>query len=683
MNWYSLAIKNIKKSAGDYMVYFLTLILGVAIFYVFNSVGDQSAVKSLSETSYETIQILLVLLEGVSVGVAFVLGFLIVYANHFLISRRKKEFGIYFLLGMGKRDVSRIVFAETILAGLFSLVIGIVTGVFASQFISILITKFFDADLSEYTFTVSAGAIIKTMINFVIIYLVVLLFHSVSISGAKLIDLLHAEKRAEKQVMKKPALAAVVFLVSAVVLGFAYYNVAFRGSELNRDELLVCVLAGVVTNFLMFRSLAGFLLIMLSKVKGFYFSGLNSFVARQFCRSINSSSFLMAIICLMMFAMICTFSGGFSVAHRLQTNVREMTPVDFSIMYTAQETVTECMEREGMPVATWTQDYVEIPFYHCDSVTWATALGSILDAAKEQFPAARWNTPETIMSLSDYNRLAEMYGKETYSLKEDEYLVICNFLLLRELRDTNLAQGGTQQVGSTVLKPALSHCEDGYLVMSGMSSNVGVLVIPDEVIEKEQEVIYRAGSVMSGNYTVKGREKIRELNERLWDAAGAYTEFNYMSDNPIPPMMLATALDIRESNNGLTMIATFLVIYIGLVFLIAGAAMLALKALSEAIDSAGKYEILGKIGCESRMLKKAIFAQTGVYFAMPLLGAMIHSAFGLPYVSYIINSFTKQNISWGIGVTASVIIVLYGGYFLVTYGTAKRIIGVENTSEIK
>lgn len=683
MSWYSLAFKNMKKSARDYMVYFLTLILGVSIFYVFNSVGDQSVVKTLSETSYEMIEIMLILLEGLSVGVAFVLGFLIVYANHFLISRRRKEFGIYFLLGMGKRDVSKILFAETVLVGLFSLGTGIVIGIFTSQFVSILVTKFFDADLSAYTFTVSVGAIIKTIIYFAIIYLVVLILHTINISKVKLIELLYAEKKAEKQIDQKPAVAVLVFLLPAVALGFAYYNVAFRGSELTRNGLIMCILVGVVTNFLMFRSLAGFLLALLQKVKGFYFKGLNCFVTRQFCRSINSSSISMAIICLMMFTMVCTFSGGFSVAYRLQQNVREMTPVDFSIMYTAQETVTECMEREGMPVTTWAEDYEELPFYNCDSVTWATALGSILDAAKEQFPVARWNTPETIMGLSDYNRLAKLYGKETYSLKEDEYLVICNFLLLQELRDRNLSQGGTQQVGSTVLKPALPKCEDGYLVMSGMSSNVGVLVIPDAVIEKEKASVYRVGSVMSGNYIVKDREEIKNLNERLWDVTEAYTAFDYMSENPLPPMMFETGLDIREANNGLTMIAAFLVIYIGLVFLIASAAMLALKALSEAIDSAGKYEILRKTGCEPHMLKKALLAQIGVYFALPLLGAAVHSAFGIPYVSYVINSFTKQNIAPGVMVTVIVLVLLYGGYFLATYGTGKRIIGLENTRDGK
>ena len=143
-------------------------------------------------------------------------------------------------------------------------------------------------------------------------------------------------------------------------------------------------------------------------------------------------------------------------------------------------------------------------------------------------------------------------------------------------------------------------------------------------------------------------------------------------------MTLGTQVDIRESNNGLTTIVAFVVIYIGIVFLIASAAMLSLKALSESIDSTGKYEILKKIGCESRNLKKALFLQIGVYFILPLVVAIIHSVFGLQYVSYVINAFTRQNIVWGVLVTGILLIVLYGGYLLATYSGSKRIVGLED-----
>ena len=199
MSLFKMAVRNIRKCFSDYVVYFFTLILGVAIFYVFNSIGDQSIICEISETDSEIISLMLSLLEGISVGVAFVLGFLIIYASNFLIRRRKKEFGIYMLLGMGKREISKILISETLLVGAFSLVAGLVLGVFFSQFMSILVGEFFEADMSAYEFIVSPGAVGKTVLNFAIMYFIVILFHSVTISKYKLIDLLAAHKKAEKQ----------------------------------------------------------------------------------------------------------------------------------------------------------------------------------------------------------------------------------------------------------------------------------------------------------------------------------------------------------------------------------------------------------------------------------------------------------------------------------------------------
>ncbi|MBQ8167110.1 MAG: FtsX-like permease family protein, partial [Lachnospiraceae bacterium] len=259
MSSFKMALANIKKSMRDYVVYFITLIIGVAIFCVFNSVGDQSVVKGITGSGYDIIELMLILLDGVSIGVAFVLGFLIIYANNFLIKRRKKEFGVYMLLGMDKKQVSKILVSETFLVGVASLVVGLGIGIFASQFVSIIVGKFFEIDMSAYAFTVSGGALLKTAINFAVIYLVVIVFHGVSISKYKLIDLLSAGKKTEKQMLKNPVISTIIFLVSVVALGYAYYRVGFCTRDLNQSEIIRHILVGVVSTVLIFWSMSGFL----------------------------------------------------------------------------------------------------------------------------------------------------------------------------------------------------------------------------------------------------------------------------------------------------------------------------------------------------------------------------------------------------------------------------------------
>ncbi len=678
MSSFRMAIVNIKKSMRDYVVYFITLIIGVAIFYVFNSVGDQSVVKSLTGTDYEIIELMLIMLDGISVAVAFVLGFLIIYANNFLIKRRKKEFGIYMLLGMGKKQVSKILISETFLIGVLSLVVGLGIGILSSQFVSILVGKFFEVDMSAYAFTVSGGAIVKTAINFAVIYLVVLVFHGVTISRYKLIDLLSANKKTEKQILKNPVVATIIFLVSAIALGYAYYRVGFCADELYKEELAAHILVGALSTVLLFWSLSGFLLSALRGCKRLYNKNLNSFVIRQFCNSINTSSITMAIICLMLFVTICTFSSGFSIAYQMQSGIDKLTPVDYSMMLSGTKTVSQLLDEEGMPVGEWAaEDMVELPIYQCDNLTWGVSIGNVYDEASEQFPSVEWDTKEDIMAVSDYNKLAVLYGLEQISINDDEYSIVCDFESFGQFRDKSMAEGTVLDIGSYSLNPGMNKCVEGFVVMSGGSTNTGIIVIPDVVAESLNDSGNLSGYLMAGSFKEEGKKEKKELEQRLLAVTEKHWEMDYENPEYMPPMTIGTRVTIVESSNGLTLLSTFVVIYMGIVFLIASAALLALKALSESIDSTGRYDMLKKLGSDHRMLRKALFAQIGVYFTLPMIVAIIHSVFGMKFAQYAMSAFLQSDAYWGICITAVLMLVLYGGYMLATYKTSKRIVELE------
>lgn len=244
---FKLSFKNMKKSIKDYTIYFLTLVLGVAIFYMFNSLDGQQAMLQVSQSQREIIRLMIEMLEFVSVFVAVVLGLLIVYASNFLINRRKKEFGVYMSLGMGRRQISKIILLETIFVGIISLVVGIVVGVFASQFMSILVAKMFEADMSEFQFVFSWNGCIKTCIYFAVMYIAVMILNTFSVSKYKLINLLNASKKNEKVKMKNPFVSIIVFIGAASLLGYAYWLVTAGINELNTAEkLLPPILMGIV-----------------------------------------------------------------------------------------------------------------------------------------------------------------------------------------------------------------------------------------------------------------------------------------------------------------------------------------------------------------------------------------------------------------------------------------------------
>ena len=209
-----LAFRNLKRSFKDYAIYFLTLVFGGCIFYTFNSIESQSIMMELSEVQASAFEQVDLIMGYASIFVAFVLAFLIIYANNYLIKRRKKEFGIYMTLGMDKGNLSRIIFFETLLVGIISLAIGLGIGVILSQGLSVLTAKMFKVNLLKFKFVFSYSAMIKTLISFGIIYILVLMFNSISIRKIQLIDLINSSKKNESIKVRNIWASVFVFIVS-------------------------------------------------------------------------------------------------------------------------------------------------------------------------------------------------------------------------------------------------------------------------------------------------------------------------------------------------------------------------------------------------------------------------------------------------------------------------------------
>ena len=325
MMLFKLSLKNIQKSMKDYAIYFFTLILGVAVFYIFNSIDSQAVMLNVSSSTYEIIRLMTQILSGVSVFVAVILAALIIYACRFLTKRRNKEFGVYMTLGMSKRKISLILFFETLFIGIISLGVGLVAGIFLSQLMSIVIANMFEADLSRFEFVFSSEACIKTLIYFGIMYIIVIALNTINVSRCKLLDLLYANKKSEQVKLKNPWLCTLIFAVSCIGLGYAYYIVTERVDILtDTKQIFIPIILGAVTTFLIFWSLSGLILKIVRSNKRFYYRGLNSFTVRQISSKINTTVLSMTIICLMLFVTICTLSSALSMKNSLTDNLKKL-----------------------------------------------------------------------------------------------------------------------------------------------------------------------------------------------------------------------------------------------------------------------------------------------------------------------------------------------------------------------
>lgn len=679
MMLFKLSLKNIKKSFKDYAIYFLTLILGVAIFYVFNSMDSQQAMLDISSSTREIIKLMLSLLAGVSVFVSFILGFLIVYANNFLIKRRKKEFGVYMTLGMGKGKISKILFIETLIIGIISLIVGLIIGIFASQLMSVVVAKMFEADMTGYKFVFSQAAMVKTIIYFGIMYLLVMIFNTVTISNYNLIDLLTASKKNEKVKLKNKKLSVLMFLVSIGILALAYYKVTSDANILSGKQLLMAIALGVVGTFLFFWSLSGFLLKLIQSNKKIYLKDLNAFVLRQIDSKINTTVFSMTVICLMLFFTISILSSALSLNKSLRDNLTEVTPADISITKfmdlnegtkenreNSKISIEEDLKKSSLDFNESFSDFSEITEYQAPNITLKTTLGETVNEALSQFQMLQVDAYEGIVKISDYNKVAKIFKAKELTLKDNEYIVLCDYDNMKVFRDKALEKGTKININGKEYSPKYKECVKGFLDISSGHTNTGIILVPDEAIEGEE--FLRKTNHFTAIYKGNSDEEKQKVENKIL----ALNLDGYDSNSNLN---VRSKISIYDSSIGLGAVVTFIGIYLGVIFLISSAAILALKELSESSDNIQRYEILRKIGTDEKIINKALFKQIGIFFIMPLMLAIVHSIFGIKFANIILEGISQtEGLLPSIIMTAIFILIIYGGYFIATYFQSKSII---------
>ncbi len=635
---FKLSIKNITKSIKDYAIYFFTLVLGVAIFYVFNAIDSQTVMLNVSSSTSEIIRLMTTILGGVSVFVSFILGFLIIYASRFLIKRRNKEFGIYLTLGMSKRKISLILFFETLIIGVISLGVGLALGIVLSQLMSILVANMFEADLTKFQFTFSSSAALKALLYFSIMYLIVMIFNTIIVNKCKLIDLLHGNKKSEKVKLKNPIICTIVFIIAVIALSYAYYLVTdvFGTSPLMNtiSGILIPIALGCISTFLIFWSLSGLILKIVMHLKKYYYKGLNSFTVRQISSKINTTVFSMTIICLMLFFTICIFSSALSIKNSLSGNLK---------------------------------DVVDINIYRLEEITLKDSFGDQIEQIEKDYPLLAYNIREDLVKSSDYNRLAKLYSKKELTLKDNEYVIISNYKMMAGIRNIALKNNTKLTINGKDYYPKYQECQDGIIELSGSATNTGVIILPDNALEG----IHPYKNILAANYQADTKEE----KENVEDIVSTIINNHFNKDTLLS---YNTKIDIYESSIGLGAMVTFVGLYLGIIFLISSAAILALKELSESTDNKERFNMLRKIGTDDKMINKALFNQIAVFFLFPLLLAIIHSIFGIEFANYILKTIGTESLLSSIILTAVFLVVIYGGYFLVTYYCSKNIIKERN-----
>lgn len=691
-----IAIGNVRKSFRDFSVFFLTLAFGVCVFYAFGSINDQAAVIGLAADQRSMVQSLSGILSGLNVFVVVILGFLVVYANRFLIRRRKREFGIYLTLGMDIRHVSLIIVVETLVVGVVALAVGLLLGVGLSQVMMYVTAALFEATIQGFAFAFSPAACLYTVACFTGIFIVTLVLNVATVSRYRLIDLINAERASERVRLRSLPLSVVLFVVSLVLIGVAYRTLLEHGMLEEGPYFGIATTLVTVGTLLFFFSFSGFALRALQASPRVYLRGLNMFVMRQLNSRVNTAWLSISLVCAMLFLSICGVCTGFSLAAGLNETLANATRYDLALV-SYPTGVTDLYE-EGPAAADGYDaiarlradipdfdeifsDAVQVDVYdrtadgsHLSGITVEELVETTDFESNATMSQGLLGSSEAYLELvpvSRYNALAEMEGERTLELGEDGCALWNDMSSL----DGLWLAVSEQHPTLTVQGRELSFVEDPLVDLpasdtSGTGTVAGALIVPDDVVP--------AGvgpSTTMVNLSYNGTRE--ETDQRALDAIDAAYGDVMRQDETVqawPVWNFVSAQELLDQSSGTTVLFTYLAVYIGVILLVSCATVLALQQLSEAADNVSRYRVLAELGAERRMIDRALLAQVGVYFLFPLVVALCHAAVALSVVNDIVALLTGYQIGTALVGTVCFVVALYGGYFLVTYLTSRNMV---------
>ena len=674
-----IALGNVRRSIRDFGIYFLTLVLGVAVYYAFNSVTQQSAVLKLSGNMRTLVQELGTIIRGVSIFVAVLLAFLVLFGNRFLIRRRKREFAIYLTLGMDRRHVSGIVAMESLAVGAGALVVGLAVGVLLSQALLYATARLFNTHVTGFGLMFSGQACAYTVMSFAIIFLVVGALNVLEVSRFRLIDLMNADRKGEKSLVRNLPLSVALFVVSLALIGVAYHELRVNGMYAIDWRFNLATALVSVGTFLLFFSVSGFLLRLGQSARGFYLRGLNMFALRQLSSRVNSAWVSISIVCAALFLAITSTCGGFAIVSSINQSVSAITHYDVSVaMYSTAQTShasdaddvsgsgKEALLKASIP--DWDSlvaDSARIDLYQDPSMRLnLKALrgdtGVALPDSFAKYTNGLDKVPIYVVSLSQYNAILALRGDKPATLKANEALVTTDMNnMVSFWQRVALKREGFDFLGTAMRLRARSTTME---YQNSVNTSVGTIVVPDAALESKRAQLKPRSSL---------------LNVKAADSRAEARLYKEVVKAHQPGLLFAAGSKstAKEEVVGLTAIVGYLALYIGFVLFVSCAAILAIQQLSDVAESAPRYRVLFDLGAERSMVNHAILAQIATYFLFPLVVALAHSYVALGVLGGVIKSLGVLDFLRPLGVTMAIVLVLYGGYFLLTYGMARGVIG--------
>ena len=560
--------------------------------------------------------------------------------------------------------------------------------------------------------------------------MVVAAFNTITVSRCKLIDLIRAGEKNERAGVRNPWVCLVGFVSAVAILVYAYEQLIENGLVmLDQPEFIRATIAMLVGSLLFFWSLAGFAIAVLTRLRGVYLRKLNLFTVRQIASKVNTAFLSLWAVCVLLFFSITVFSSGMGLVEVFVGGTEAANPysatLEAAVWYGPDGSKTSSsgnpLERRAEMEAEAPERLSQAEAYNWDMAAalqeaapelWAETVGAFAQVSAYSAPDMTYDplvaaaeatgvdpstlrlddlgsvrtTHLTVVSLSDFNGARALQGQDPVELAAGTCALANNMDMVTPLAQAVLDAAPTVTIAGTDYALA-GPLYDTQLEDNAMAATALVVITPDEAVEALRaegcipdtqylNVMYADNGKTAGENDAALDDIVAALQPR---DMGGFEKGAQGADDPYasllwPVTRILTANEMLSQSAGLRLMITYLALYIGFVFLISTAAILAIQQLSQASDSTPRYRILWKLGCDRGMIYRSLLAQVLVYFLVPLGLAVCHSVCAIGVLSDSLLDAIGVSSVGPIMMAAGLTLVIYGGYMLVTYLAARGIV---------
>lgn len=634
-----LAVTNLKNNRKTYVPYIFTGVLTVMMFYIIDALSRGKGITQ------DTLKICLQYATGVIVVFAVIFLF---YTNSFLIKRRKKEIGVYNILGMGKRHIARMMAVETILTAGISILGGLVFGIIFGKLMYLLLLKILHNSV-DMQFSVNGTAIVQTVILFAGIFLLTYLYNILQIQLVNPVELLHGGNQGEKE----PKSRWLLVIVGVAALGNGYWIALTTEAPLEALlKFFVAVVCVIIGTYALFIAGSIVVLKILRKNKAYYYNPKHFTSVSGMIYRMKQNGAGLANICVLSTMVLVMVSTTVSLYAGMEDILDSRFPRDVSIVCneadtnkeeTLQRLIKEQCEKAGVKIT----DRVR---YRYGSMN-AVLKGNNLEKVEQYYPDNHFYYVEMI-TQEEYNRIE----KKNVSLKEQEILTYTTNGKC-EKKQINIA-GQNYQV-----KKELSEMTSQPKSTAEMYKTLYIVFANAEQIERIESFSY------ADKFNLKGDDgKQKEALEQIQNEF--YEKF---PDGTMESRMLSRS-SFYELYGGLF----FIGIYLGSMFVMATVLIIYYKQISEGYDDRERYQIMQKVGMSKKEVKRSIRSQVLSVFFLPLVVAVIHVAVAFKVMTKILGVLNLTNVSL-FAVCTIITIAVFAVFYIIVYSiTAKEYYRIVN-----